>query len=209
MQTKIFDKTGTACGSFASSVSRTRKIAMRKSLAVVIVAGLVWALPAAAVDEHHPEQTKPASAPGAKVGTKAPPVQSTTSPKSAPTAAQSGMMMENMEKMQRQMEKIQATTDTTERKKLMREHMQTMQENMKAMHDMGGQMMTGGGQHGGMTMGDHKDMEGGDRMKHHDMKGGDMMKHHDMMKNRMDLMQMMMEQMLQHQSAQETVPAPK
>jgi len=198
MQTKLFNKIDPTCGSYLSSASGPWGIVMGKSLAAVIVAGLVWALPAAAVDEHHPDQKNAASGPSAKADTKAPPVQSTTTPKSAPTAAQSGMMMENMEKMQRQMEKIQATTDTKERQKLMQEHMQSMQENMKVMRGMDGQMMTGSGQHGGIAMGDHQNM-----------KCGDMMKHHDMMKNRMDMMQMMMEQMMQHQSAQETVPAPK
>ena len=121
--------------------------------------------------------------------------------KSAPAKPAMGMdkqmpqMQENMKKMQQQMEKFQATTDPKERQKLMQEHMQTMQENMKAMHGMGGPMMMGGDRHGGMAMGAHKGMA-----------DGDMMKHHDMMEKRMDMMQMMMEQMVQHQKAQETTP---
>lgn len=36
-----------------------------------------------------------------------------------------------------------------------------------------------------------------------------MMKHHNLIKSRMNMRLMMMEQMMQHQSAQETVPAPR
>jgi hypothetical protein len=56
-------------------------------------------------------------------------------------------------------------------------HMQAMQDNMTAMSGMGG------GQAGGMARGDGKPMAGG------------------------DMMQMMMEQMLQHQQAMESLPA--
>src|ERR1035437_3481354 len=170
---------------------------MRKTLSIAIVAGRVWAFPAAAVDEHHPEQQKAASTPNAPNDAKTQQKLVPAASKSDSTDAQHGMpmgMMGNMEKMQQQMEKIQATTDPKERQKLMQEHMQSMQENMKAMRGMGGPMMMGSGQPGGMPMGDHKDM-----------KGGDMMKHHDMMEKRMNMMQMMMEQMMQHQSAQEAV----
>ena len=65
-------------------------------------------------------------------------------------------MQENMKKMQQQMEKLRATTDPKERQKLMQEHMQTMQENMKTMRGMGGPMMMGSGQRGGMMMGGKK-----------------------------------------------------
>jgi periplasmic protein CpxP/Spy len=107
-------------------------------------------------------------------------------------------MQENMKKMQQQMEKLRATTDPKERQKLLQEHMQTMQENMKTMRGMGGPMMTGAGQHGGMTMGDKKD----------GTKEGDMMKRHGMMETRMDMMQMMMEQMMQRDQMKE-FSAPK
>ncbi|WP_395400977.1 hypothetical protein ACHMW6_25385 [Pseudoduganella sp. UC29_106] len=115
--------------------------------------------------------------------------------KTVPVTSSMGMnkqMQENMKEMQHQMEKFQATTDPKERQKLMQEHMQSMQESMKEMHGMGGSMMSSD-QHGGVTKGDHKNMA-----------KGDMMKHHDMMEKRMDMMQMMMEQMVQHQKAQET-----
>ena len=95
-------------------------------------------------------------------------------------------MQENMKKMQQQMEKIRATSDPKERQKLMQEHMQSMQENMKAMHGMGGPMMMA-------------DKKGG-------MTEGDMMKRHEMMEKRVDMMQMMMEQMMQHNQAIESMP---
>ena len=104
-------------------------------------------------------------------------------------------MQENMNTMQQQMEKVRATTDPKDRQKLMQEHMQAMQENMKTMRGMGGPMMMGSGQPGGMAMGGKKDMA-----------GGDMMKHHAMMEKRMDMMQMMMEQMLQRDQAMQPMP---
>ncbi|TAK72432.1 MAG: hypothetical protein EPO19_01775 [Betaproteobacteria bacterium] len=105
-------------------------------------------------------------------------------------------MQEKMKAMQQQMEKLQATTDPQERRKLMQEHMQAMQENMKAMRGMGGPMMMGSGQGGGMAKSGHKHTA-----------GGDMMQHHAMMEKRMDMMQMMMEQMMQHDQAMQSMPA--
>ncbi len=75
--------------------------------------------------------------------------------------------------------------------------MQTMQENMKMMRGMGGPMMMGSGQSGGMMMDGKK---GG-------MTEGDMMKRHEMMEKRMDMMQMMMEQMMRHDQAMGSMPA--
>src|ERR1035437_3055488 len=105
-------------------------------------------------------------------------------------------MRENMKKMQQQMEKIQATSDPAERQKLMQDHMQTMQENMKVMHSMGGSMMSGG-QHGVMMLGGKKG----------EMASSEMMKRNEMMDKRLDMMQMMMEQMIQHARAVELMPA--
>ena len=105
-------------------------------------------------------------------------------------------MQEKMKAMQGQMDKVRKTTEPKERQKLMQEHMQAMQENMKMMRGMGGPMMTGGGQHGGMMMG-----------KKDGMTDGDMMKRHEMMEKRMDMMQMMMEQMMQRDQAMQSMPA--
>jgi hypothetical protein len=99
--------------------------------------------------------------------------------------------------MQAQMDKIHKTTDPAERQKLMQAHMQAMQENMKMMRALGGPMMMGGSQHGGMKLGDKKGA----------MMGGDMMQHHEMMEKRMDMMQMMMEQMMQRDQAMGSMPA--
>jgi hypothetical protein len=106
-------------------------------------------------------------------------------------------MQEKMKAMQAQMDTIHKTTDPKERQKLMQAHMQAMQENMKAMHGMGGPMMKDGGEHGGMMMGDKKGA----------MKDGDMNKRQEMTEKRMDMMQMMMEQMMQHGQATESMPA--
>jgi hypothetical protein len=106
-------------------------------------------------------------------------------------------LQEKMKAMQGQMDRIHKTTDPKERQKLMQEHMQAMQANMKAMHGMGGPMIKGGGGHGAMKM---------DGKKGH-VKDGDMMKHHGMMERRMDMMQMMMEQMMQRDQVMQSMPA--
>jgi len=96
-----------------------------------------------------------------------------------PAATGEGMaMMGNMKGMQAQMARIRSTTDPKERQKLMEEHMKSMQDSMAKMRSMGGGMM------GGMAS-----------------KGSDETRHHAMMEQRMDMMQMMMEQMLDHQKA--------
>lgn len=106
-------------------------------------------------------------------------------------------MQEKMKAMQGQMDTIRQTTDPKERQKLMQEHMQAMQANMEMMRGMGGAAMKGGGEHGGMAMGG----------KEAGMSGGDMTKRHEMMEQRVDMMQMMMEQMMQHGQAMESMPA--
>ncbi len=106
-------------------------------------------------------------------------------------------LQENMKIMQKQMEKVSATSDPKDRQKLMHEHMHAMQENMKAMRGMGGPMMMGDSHAGDMTKAGKK---GG-------MNNGDMMKHHAMMEKRMDMMQMMMEQMIAHDQMMGSMPA--
>lgn len=111
---------------------------------------------------------------------------------------QMSQMQRSMTAMQAQMDRIRTTTDPKERRELMRAHMQAMQDTMHAMGGMGGPMMMGGGQAGGMPMGDGKPMAGGDRPQRHQM-----------MESRMSMMQGMMEQMLQHLQAMESMPAKK
>ncbi|KWT91628.1 hypothetical protein APY03_3239 [Variovorax sp. WDL1] len=109
---------------------------------------------------------------------------------------QGPQMQANMEKMQQQMEKIGTTTDPKNRQKLMQEHMQTMQETMKMMRGMGSPTMKGGGDPGGMAMGDKKAS----------MQDGDMKKRQEMTDTRMDMMQMMMEQMMKRDEAMKPMP---
>lgn len=116
--------------------------------------------------------------------------------------AQMTEMQAKMAAMQLQMDKIHATTEPKERQKLMQAHMQTMQECMAMMRNMSTPMKMDGGQGDGMAMGADKGMPGDKGMM-----GGGMMQHHQMMEERMGMMQMMMDQMLQHQQAMESVPA--
>ena len=120
---------------------------------------------------------------------------------SMPMDAQMSQMHTNMTLMQTQMDKIHATTNPKERKTLMQAHMQTMQESMAMMRSMSKPMPMDGSQGGGMAMGGDKGQPGDKGMM-----GGDMMKRHQMMEERMGMMQTMMEQMLQHQQAMESMP---
>ena len=76
------------------------------------------------------------------------------------------------------------------RQKLMTEHMQAMQEGMKTMRGMSGAMqgMMGPKEGAGRGMGDAGPMSP------------------EIMDRRMNMMQMMMEQMMQHQNASESPP---
>jgi len=93
-----------------------------------------------------------------------------------PPAAPAGAMA-NMKTMQEQMSAIRAAKDPKQRAKLMDEHMRTMQSTMQMMQQDKGCMMMG---KEGMAGGAMKDGESG---------GG------------MSMMQMMMDQMMQHQKA--------
>lgn len=88
-------------------------------------------------------------------------------------------MQDNMKMMQETMQKIHVATTDADRKKLMEEHMKLMSDHMKMMKGMNGEgaMADMNGKHG-MGM-----MEGG-------MKCG--------MMDKMDMMQKMMDQMMQH-----------
>jgi hypothetical protein len=78
----------------------------------------------------------------------------------------------------------------------MQEHMRTMQENMKSMGGMGGPMMKGDGGQGRMAM-----------VGPRSMSAGDIDQRQEMMERRMDMMQMMMVQMMQHDRMMESAPA--
>jgi len=164
-----------------------RNLPMIALFTVAVAAPLAYG-----VDEHHPEKAGPAA--------KAP--QAPAKPKAEDkTAAQ---MHDHMKKMQDLMARMQKTTDPAERKTLMDEHTKAMQEGMQTMRGMGGGMMQG------MKMGEM--MEGGmmgkapkDGARKPGMGRGAPMSP-EMMERRMDMMQMMMGQMMEHQKALEGVP---
>ena len=117
------------------------------------------------------------------------------------------MQQKHMGMMQATMEKIQAADDPAVRKQLMHKHMQEMRTMMDMMgaapgmgmmdgHTMGGHAQGEGMQHDGpMPMG--KDgMAQCPQMK-------DMAKHHEHMAQKMTMMQKMMQQMVEHQTAKE------
>ncbi len=160
---------------------------MKRSV-LIVLAVAVFAVPFAyAVDEHHPE--KAASPAKAAQGAKAP------RPAATPQADEKSMaqMQEHMKKMQDIMARLQKTTDPGERKKLMDEHTKAMQEGMQIMRGMGGGKMQGMG--GGMMGQAPKDGAAKPGMGRAAPMSPEMMEH------RMDMMQMMMEQMMQHQKA--------
>jgi hypothetical protein len=105
-------------------------------------------------------------------------------------------MIERMKTMQSQMEKIRQTTDPKERERLLAEHMESMHEGMRTMRGMGGGMMgmMGGGPGGAMAGGSmHRPRGSGPQNA-------------EMMQDRMDMMQMMMEQMMQHDQMRQQTP---
>jgi hypothetical protein len=108
-----------------------------------------------------------------------------------PDAKQMTQMQERMKKMQEQMDRIHQAKDAKERQKLMQEHMQTMQEQKKDMRAMGGGMMMGMmGERGRGTPGSS---------------GQDPAAREKMMQDRMDMMQMMMEHMMDQMQMQAPV----
>ena len=99
-------------------------------------------------------------------------------PRTAPSSTDSTAMQANMKRMHEQMAQIQAAPDPKERQRLMDEHMKTMRESMSKMNGM-------------MSAG--KPMDSRERM--------------DMMERQMGMMQMMMQQMMDHEA--EAHPASK
>lgn len=93
-------------------------------------------------------------------------------------------MEKHLEDMQAQMEKMHTTKDPNERRKLMDEHAKSMREMMKGMRssseEMKMGMMSGGSKGGGA-------MPEGEKMRQH------------LLEKRIDMMNMMMEQMMQSQ----------
>lgn len=146
---------------------------MRNSTLAVVMTALTLASPVAwAVDEHHPDQKPAATAP--------------TPPRNTEQAVQ--QMKQNTDKLRAQMDKILKTKDPAERQKLMQEHMQTLREGMVATAGaMGGGPEGGAGMMGGGMM-DCSMMGGGATS---DALTGRL----NQMEKRLDMMQMMLEQM--------------
>ena len=119
-------------------------------------------------------------------------------------------MQARMKLMQEQMRRIREAKSPAERQKLLREHMQSMMEQMRAMRALGGGkmsgMMGGGMMGGGMMSG--RNMGGG--MMHGGMMGACLatgasggksatpVEQRECLQGRLDMMQMMMEQMMGH-----------
>lgn len=113
-----------------------------------------------------------------------------------------------MRLLQEQMRRIHETKNPAERSRLLREHMQTMVAQMLAMRSMGGGMMHGmmgrramaGGMRGRGTM-------GGGMMGGRAMGGGNTgamsSRQRQRIQDRLDMMQMMMEQMMGQMQAME------
>ena len=150
---------------------------MKKLLIGSMVAGLLMGAPVVYADDaHHPDQ------------------QGQTSNTQASAEGNSAMqkMQENMKKMRAQLDKIQKTKDPELRQKLMMEHMQTMHDNMM----MGTCSMKEGEMRGPMMHGMMDEGEAG-------MSPDAMMDRMNRMEKRMDMMQMMMEQMSKSQPAKQ------
>lgn len=96
-------------------------------------------------------------------------------------------MMDRMEKMQAHLDMMMNAKDPTERQKLMMEHRDKMRDSMAMMREM----HAGAGR--GMGKMDHKGSGG------HHMMMTSMMAAYKQMDKRLDVMQMMMEQILQQQ----------
>lgn len=113
-----------------------------------------------------------------------------------------------MRLLQEQMRRIRETTNPAERSRLLREHMQTMIAQMWAMRPMGGQMMYGimgrRGMRGGMR---GREPMGGGMMGYGAMGGGNTgempSRQRQWIQDRLDIMQMMMEQMMGQMQAME------
>jgi hypothetical protein len=104
-----------------------------------------------------------------------------------PQAETVAQMQARMQTMHAQMAQLQTVTDPAERQRLLSAHMALMQEQMASMRNMGGGMMQM--MHGGaaMGMGMHQGADTGEHSPG---------PRHQMMEDRLDMLQMMMEQLM-------------
>jgi len=117
-------------------------------------------------------------------------------------------------KMREIMERLHSTTDSKEREALMKEHLEALRESLKFMRAMkgkGGIDMKGGGKkdEGGAEKADHQHGDdtagaGAGKMekggKGGGMMMGGMMKMHKKMEDRMDALQTILEQLVEHEA---------
>ena len=166
---------------------------MKTTAMTAIATALAFSAPVFADDAHHPEQAAAAkSAP-------------------APLAPQVKKMRDNVKKMPAQLDRVAKAKTDAERQKAMAEHMQTMQENMHMARGMqAGMMMDCPMMEGGMMGKGGMGMMGRGGMG---MMGGgaapaDAPDRMQQMEKRMDMMQMMMEQMIRRQDGSGPAPVP-
>ncbi len=162
---------------------------MKRTLAVALSMSL-FGLPALADDAHHPDKATAA----ASSDTMAKKPVANASAKNAQPVEKIDLQVQ---KTQALLDKIKTTADPAERQKLMHEHTQAMMEGMQMMHGMGGDMMTG-------MMGKGDSGPSKSRTKTSPASNA-MMCDHAMMEKHMAMMQTMMEQMMAHQQATESV----
>ena len=124
-------------------------------------------------------------------------------------------MQQNMTRMYQQMNRLPQAKTGAERDKLLAEHWQLMQQNMQAMHASGGPMMQGMGMAVGAGEAHGPGMMGRQGSGIQGMLGrgpGGAIEHmtpgqrDEYFQRRMDSMQMMMEQLMQHQQWQSAPP---
>lgn len=165
---------------------------------MVLLAANGWAN-----DAHHPDKdNKPAAASASQAAKPAPMAAARPA---ADTEQQFAQAQDHIKKMLTQMEQIRQTKDPKERQRLMAAHLQTMQQSAQAMRPMGGGMMMdmmncsmmdkkGGASSMGMMGSQGCMMMGKSAAK------PDTGKRVDAMEKRMDMMQMMMDQMIERES---------
>jgi hypothetical protein len=130
-----------------------------------------------------------------------------TAPPESGARGGTAALEQGIKRLQALMAQINQTSDPAEREKLLHQHMAGMLEQMKLMRQQGSGMkmaMMGDGMKGG----DKKDgaankPDKGDNMMGGGMMGGGMMKMHKMMENRIQMLELMLEQAIEHAHASE------
>ena len=120
-----------------------------------------------------------------------------------------GKLQQNMKKMQDLMAQILKTEDPKMRSELLQQHLQAMREQIMMMRRMAAMKMEmmGGDGKGDATGGDGKaeKKEGMMDGKKGGMMGGGMMMMHKKMEQRVDMLEQLLEQMVEHEAAERTL----